>query len=47
VGDSEFFVVTMFDELEKQPYLKKILYEQYPIFAEGDGYIIFDLRNPY
>ncbi len=47
VGDSEFFVLTMFDELEKQPYLRKILYEKYPIFAEGDGYVVFDLRNPY
>lgn len=46
VGDSEFFVVTMFDELEKQPYLKKILYEQYAIFAQGEGYIVFDLRIP-
>ncbi len=44
VGDSGFFVITMLDELDAQPYLKKILYDNYPIYDQGDWYIIFDLR---
>ena len=40
----ELFLVTDFDELDRQPLLKEKL-ETYSIFAEGDGYTIFDLRN--
>jgi hypothetical protein len=46
VGDSAYFVITMFSELDAQPYLKKILYENYSIYEQGDWYIIFDLTNP-
>ena len=38
------FLVTDFDELERQPFLQVKLIE-YPIFAQGDGYIIYDLRE--
>ena len=38
------FLVTDFDELESQPLLKERLL-QYPVFAEGDGYVIHDLGN--
>ncbi len=40
----DLFVVTDFTDLKRQPFLKEKL-EQYPIFAEGDGYIIYDLRE--
>ncbi len=40
----EYFLVTASGQLEKQPDLKKIL-AQYPIAAEGDGYVLFDLRK--
>lgn len=39
----DYFLVTAFNQLDKQPDLKKIL-EQYPIAAEGDGYVLYDLR---
>ncbi len=39
----DFFLVTAFGQLEKQPGLKNIL-DAYPIIAEGDGYILYDLR---
>jgi hypothetical protein len=42
--DEEYFLVTAFGQLEKQPDLKKIL-EQYPIAAQGDGYVLYDLRK--
>ena len=40
----ELFLVTDFDELNRQPLLKENC-EAYPIFAEGDGYVIYDLRR--
>ncbi len=39
----ELFLVTDFDELNRQPLLKEKL-SAYPIFAEGDGYVIYDLK---
>jgi 4-amino-4-deoxy-L-arabinose transferase-like glycosyltransferase len=38
----DYFLVTAFGQLEKQPGLKKIL-DTYPIVIEGDGYILYDL----
>ncbi len=39
----DYFLVTAFGQLDKQPDLQKIL-EQYPIAAQGDGYVLYDLR---
>ena len=40
----DLFLVTDFNELNRQPSLKEKL-SGYSIFAESDGYIIFDLAN--
>jgi hypothetical protein len=40
----EYFLVTAFGQLDKQPHLKEIL-AQYPIAAEGDGFVLYDLRK--
>jgi hypothetical protein len=40
----EYFLVTAFGQLDKQPDLKKLL-TQYPIAAQGDGYVLYDLRK--
>jgi 4-amino-4-deoxy-L-arabinose transferase-like glycosyltransferase len=40
----DYFLVTAFGQLEKQPELKKIL-DSYPIAFEGDGYVLYDLRK--
>jgi 4-amino-4-deoxy-L-arabinose transferase-like glycosyltransferase len=42
--DKEYFLVTAFGQLDKQPDLKKIL-DQYPIAARRDGYVLYDLRK--
>ena len=39
----DYFLVTAFGQLDKQPDLKKIL-DTYPIVAEGDGFVLYDLR---
>jgi hypothetical protein len=41
-----YFLVTDFDELNRQPQLKERLFSFYPVIFEGDGYLIFDLQNP-
>jgi hypothetical protein len=41
----DYFLVTDFDELKLQPELKERL-SMYQIFAEGEGYIIYNLREP-
>ncbi len=40
----DYFLVTAFGQLEKQPDLKKIL-DTYPIAVEGDGYVLYDLKK--
>jgi hypothetical protein len=42
----KYFVVTMFGELDKEPVIKNLLYENYPIHAQTDEYVIFDLQHP-
>lgn len=42
----DYFLVTDFDELDRQPELKNKLFTSYRIDAQGDGYVIFDLRSP-
>jgi 4-amino-4-deoxy-L-arabinose transferase-like glycosyltransferase len=39
----DFFLVTLPDELKLQPQLQARLAE-YPIFGQGEGYVIYDLR---
>ncbi len=41
-----FFVVTRLAELEDNSALRESLYNNYPIHAEGKGFIIFDLASP-
>ena len=40
-----FFLVTDMAEWELQTELQAHLVERYPLFAEGDGYLVFDLRQ--
>jgi hypothetical protein len=40
----DYFLVTRFDQLEAQPMLRDRLYAEFPIVAQGNGYILFDLK---
>ena len=44
--DMDYFLVTRLKELDRQPELKKHLYDTYEIFDQGEGYIYFDLNKP-
>ena len=41
----DFFVITLFNELDRQPALKNVLEENYPVYAETGDYLIYDLRE--
>jgi hypothetical protein len=41
----DLFLDTMLDELDAQPQFKALLYATYPVFDQGNGYVIFDLRK--
>jgi 4-amino-4-deoxy-L-arabinose transferase-like glycosyltransferase len=38
------FVITSLGELKKQPELRDYLADNYPVLAEGDGYLIYNLK---
>ncbi len=42
-----YFLITDFDEYDRQPNLQKQLADNYPVLAQGKGYIIFDLLHPF
>ena len=47
IDGKNYFLITSFNQFNDQPVLKETLYERYPVFAEGPGYLIFDLTKPF
>jgi 4-amino-4-deoxy-L-arabinose transferase-like glycosyltransferase len=45
VQDKDYFVVTLQNELEKQPELKLLLHNQYPIYFQDSRITIYSLKN--
>ena len=46
IQEKRYFLITAFRQFEDQPDLKQMLNEHYPLLAEGQGYLIFDLAQP-
>jgi 4-amino-4-deoxy-L-arabinose transferase-like glycosyltransferase len=46
IKGEQFFIVTAFSEFDRQPDIKDYLNKNFPIYAQGKGYIIFDLQHP-
>jgi 4-amino-4-deoxy-L-arabinose transferase-like glycosyltransferase len=46
IDRNSYFLVTMFDQLDGQPYLKRILTENYSVYEQGSWYVIYDLTRP-
>jgi hypothetical protein len=40
----DYFLITTFNQLDMQPILKQYLETNYPVFGQGDGFLIYDLR---
>jgi hypothetical protein len=45
IEGKDYFLVTRLKELDRQPELKETLYNNYEIYAQGDGYLVFDLHK--
>jgi hypothetical protein len=43
IAKKDLLIITDFNDLNRQPFLKEQL-KKYPIYAEGDGYVIYDLQ---
>jgi len=41
----EYFIVTNFKDFEKQPDLQSFLWNKFPVLAQTEDYLIFDLRK--
>lgn len=41
--EKRYFLITAFNQFEDQPELQTLLYANYPIAAQGQGYLIFNL----
>jgi hypothetical protein len=46
IQGKSYFLVTDFEQFDRQPVLKGLLYGEYPIYAQGSGYLLFDLQHP-
>ena len=42
----DFFLVTDFNEFERQSELKELLFASYPVYVQANDFLIFDLQNP-
>jgi hypothetical protein len=40
----DFFLITTLNQLERQPQLRDMLESSYPVYDQGGGYLIYDLR---
>ncbi|MEX2160789.1 MAG: glycosyltransferase family 39 protein [Anaerolineales bacterium] len=40
----DYFLITSFNQADQQPMLIEYLETHYPVFSEGDGYLIYDLN---
>jgi 4-amino-4-deoxy-L-arabinose transferase-like glycosyltransferase len=46
IQGKDLFVILAFNEFDNQPQLKDQLTRGYAVYAQGDGYLIFDLKHP-
>jgi hypothetical protein len=46
IADKTYFLITAFNQYNDQEDLKKMLSDNYPVYAQGNGYLIFDLTHP-
>jgi 4-amino-4-deoxy-L-arabinose transferase-like glycosyltransferase len=46
IEGKSYFLITAFGQYEDQPVLQQMLSDNFPILAQGSGYLIFDLQHP-
>ena len=40
----DYFLITDFEEFDRQPQVQKWLADQFPVYAQGEGYLVYDLH---
>ena len=45
-SNKDYFLITDFDEYDRQPRLQQQLTSHYPVLVQGKGYLLFDLGHP-
>ncbi len=45
ISGKDYFLVTQLEELDRQPFVKELLFENYAIFQQSDDFIVFDLND--
>ncbi len=45
-SNKDYFLITDFDEYDRQPSLQQQLTSHYPVLVQGKGYLLFDLSHP-
>lgn len=46
IEEKNYFLITAFNQYDRQPDLEQMLEANYPLLAEGQGYQIYDLDHP-
>jgi 4-amino-4-deoxy-L-arabinose transferase-like glycosyltransferase len=46
IEGKSYFLITAFGQYQDQPALQQMLSDNFPILAQGSGYLIFDLQHP-
>ena len=46
IQGKSYFLITAFNQYNGQEDLKQMLSDNYPVYAQGNGYLIFDLAHP-
>jgi len=46
ITGKKYFVVTLADQFDGQPEIKEFVTQNYPVYEQGPGYIIYDLEHP-
>jgi hypothetical protein len=46
IEGKDYFLITSFNQLDDQPDLEQTLRQRYPLIAQGNGYLIYDLAHP-
>ena len=47
IQGKNYFLIGALDDFDAQVALKEILTEHYPVYKQGDGYILYDLQHPF
>ncbi|NTW44504.1 MAG: glycosyltransferase family 39 protein [Anaerolineaceae bacterium] len=46
IDGKDYFLITQFEELDRQPQVEQLLQENYPVWSSTNDYLIYDLQNP-